>query len=410
MGAVELSKAIAARREQLGSSLLILGHHYQADEVIQHADLVGDSLRLSRLAAEESPRRGAKWIVFCGVHFMAETADLLTDESVAVILPDLAAGCSMADMADYDDCVAAWDVIARAHDASPGEPVRVIPITYVNSSAAVKAFVGARGGACCTSSNAATVFAWALAGGTEPRRAGERIQLLFLPDQHLGRNTAHAKGLVTEVDAARTGEPSQTLLWDPRRPHGGTTPDAVHRADVILWAGHCSVHKLFRPEHVQEVHDTEPGRRVIVHPECSQQVVDLADEYGSTDRILSRVRASEVGSKWAVGTEIHLVSRLAAEMVPRGVDVQSLSGCQCLCTTMFRIDQGHLLWVLDELAQGRVVNQISVHADARPSAKAAVDRMLALAADAGSGGGKSFSDRTANSREEARSRVTTIGA
>ncbi len=378
--ATALSSAIEERRRELGGQLLILGHHYQQDDVISHADLVGDSLKLSRLAAEEAPRRGARWIVFCGVHFMAETADLLTDDDVQVILPDLAAGCSMADMAEYDDCVASWDAIQRAHDSAGGAPVRVIPITYVNSSAAVKAFVGARGGACCTSSNASSVFDWALAGGTVPRQGDERIQIIFLPDQHLGRNTAHRKGFVTEVDAARTGARAQSTLWDPRRAHGGTTPAALHQADVVLWAGHCSVHKLFRPEHVLEVRASDPARRVIVHPECSQEVVDLADEFGSTERILSRVRESGPGQSWAVGTEIHLVERLAAEMAPKGVDVQSLSGCQCLCTTMYRIDQGHLLWVLDELSGGRVVNQIRVHADARSAARLAVDRMLACGA------------------------------
>ncbi len=384
LSAASLSSAIHARRQELGEQLLILGHHYQQDDVIAHADLVGDSLKLSRLAAEEAPRRGARWIVFCGVHFMAETADLLTDDDVHVILPDLAAGCSMADMAEYDDCLAAWEAIQRAHASAPGETVRVIPITYVNSSAAVKAFVGARGGACCTSSNAASVFEWALAGGTEPRREGERIQIIFLPDQHLGRNTAHHKGFVTEVDAARTGATAQSILWDPRRPHGGTTPAAVHAADVVLWAGHCSVHKLFRPEHVQDVRTKDPSRGVIVHPECSQEVVDLADEFGSTERILNRVRASAPGESWAVGTEIHLVDRLAIEMAPKGVDVQSLSGCQCLCTTMYRIDQGHLLWVLDELAAGRVVNPIRVHPEARAAARQAVDRMLASGAGSAS--------------------------
>lgn len=308
---------------------------------------------------------------------MAETADILTDDDVEVILPDLGAGCSMADMAEWDDCVVAWDLIAKAHAAGK-DSVRVIPITYVNSSAAVKAFVGEHGGVCCTSSNAAAVFDWALAGGITPRASGERMQIIFLPDQHLGRNTAHAKGLVTEVDAARTGAKPQTVLWDPKRPHGGATPESIRAAAVVLWAGHCSVHKLFRPEHITALRERDPSVRFIVHPECSQQVVEVADEYGSTEQILTRVRASAPGAKWAVGTEVHLVNRLAAEMAEKGVDVQSVSGCQCLCTTMYRIDQGHLLWVLDALAQGKTVNSIRVHPDARNNAKLAVDRMLSV--------------------------------
>lgn len=376
-----MAAAIAERKQALGSRVLILGHHYQQDEVIRHADLVGDSLKLSRMAAEEAPRRGARWILFCGVHFMAETADLLTDESIEVILPDLSAGCSMADMAHEEDCAAAWSAIQAAHRRAGAESTRVIPITYVNSSAAVKAFVGERGGACCTSSNAARVFSWALAGGEEPLRPGERVQVLFLPDQHLGRNTAKSKGFVTEVDAAASGKRAQTLVWDPRRPHGGVTPEAVAAADVLLWAGHCSVHKLFRPEHVEDIRSSDPSRRIIVHPECCQEVVDAADEYGSTERILQRIRGSRPGDRWSVGTEIHLVKRVAREMAERGVDVRSLSDCQCLCTTMYRIDPGHLLWALDELAAGRVVNRIRVPADIRAAAVRAVDRMLTIPAE-----------------------------
>ncbi len=368
----ELGEAIAARRRELGSRLLVLGHHYQQDEVIRHADLTGDSLKLSQLAAAEAPRRGADTIVFCGVHFMAETADVLTPEAVRVILPDLSAGCSMADMASYDDTVQAWEEI---HEAIAGTPWRVVPITYVNSSAAIKAFVGERGGACCTSSNAGLVFDWALAGGDVPRRKGERIKILFLPDQHLGRNTAKAKGFVTEVDAARKrGAVAQTALWNPRKKYGGNDRATVRDADVLLWQGHCSVHKLFRPEHIEAAR--QDGRTVLVHPECAQEVVDLADLRGSTEMILETLRSATPGSRWAVGTEVHLVNRIARESAGRGVDVRILSDCQCLCTTMYRIDQAHLLWTLDHLAAGEVVNEVRVHPDARRLALLALERML----------------------------------
>ncbi|MDZ4754957.1 MAG: quinolinate synthase NadA [Phycisphaerae bacterium] len=366
----ELGSKIAARRAELGSKLLILGHHYQQDDVIRHADLVGDSLKLSQMAAEEAPMRGARWIIFCGVHFMAETADILTPESVQVILPDLSAGCSMADMAAYDDTVDAWDIV---QSAIAGTGQRVIPITYVNSSAAIKAFVGERGGACCTSSNAAAVFDWALRGGDAPLQPGESIKILFLPDQHLGRNTAKAKGFVTEFDA--TGERrAETALWDPKKAEGGIDRATIRDAKVLLWAGHCSVHKLFRPEHVDQAR--AEGRTVIVHPECAQQVVDRSDMRGSTEHIINTIAAAAPGSRWAIGTEFHLVNRLAQRAAERDVSVQILSDCQCLCTTMYRIDQQHLLWVLDHLAAGRVVNQVSVHPECRRLAKLALDRML----------------------------------
>jgi len=371
-----LGAAISARRRELGARLLILGHHYQQDEVIRHADLVGDSLKLSQLAAAEAPRRGADTIVFCGVHFMAETADILTPDRVRVILPDLSAGCSMADMASYDDTVQAWEEI---HEAIEGTPWRVVPITYVNSSAAIKAFVGERGGACCTSSNAGLVFDWALAGGDTPKRPDERIKILFLPDQHLGRNTAKAKGFLTEIDAARPrGGRAQTALWNPRKRYGGNPREAVRDADILLWQGHCSVHKLFRPEHVAQAR--ADGRTVLVHPECGQEVVDIADLRGSTEFIIDTIRAAPPGSRWAIGTEIHLVNRLAAEAAGRGVDARILSDCQCLCTTMYRIDQAHLLWVLDHLAEGKVVNEIRVHPQARALAHLALERMLRNAA------------------------------
>jgi quinolinate synthase len=371
----ELGVQIAARRAELGSRLLILGHHYQQDGVIRHADLVGDSLKLSQMAAAEAPRRGAKFIVFCGVHFMAETADILTADDVEVILPDLSAGCSMADMAAYDDTVDAWEAI---HEAIEGTSQRVIPITYVNSTAAIKAFVGEHGGACCTSSNASRVFEWALAGGTKPRARGEEIKILFLPDQHLGRNTAKRHGSTTEVDvAAGARGPANTALWNPKRDSGGLSAEEIRSAKVLLWAGHCSVHKLFRPEHVAEAH--ADGRTVLVHPECAQEVVDIADLAGSTEFIIDTIDAAEPGSRWAIGTEVHLVNRISRAARDRGVDARILSDCQCLCTTMYRIDQAHLAWCLDHLAAGKVVNRISVHPEAKSRARLALERMLRLA-------------------------------
>jgi quinolinate synthase len=373
----ELARRITARRRQLGDDLIILGHHYQVDEVVRHADFTGDSLKLSQLAAREVEKRGAKYVVFCGVHFMAESADLLTPEQTIVILPDLSAGCSMADMADYEDAIDAWEAIHKALDEKKTK-ARVIPITYVNSTAAIKAFVGANGGACCTSSNAARVFEWALAGGTIPASKGEKIKLLFLPDQHLGRNTAAAQGINVGKHA---------FVYDPKLARGGEalggmTPEQVAAAKVILWAGHCSVHKLFRPEHCEQVREADPEMKIIVHPECSKEVVDLADVSGSTERIIETIRQSEPGSCWAVGTEVHLVNRLAREAGERGVTVRILSDCQCLCTTMYRIDQPHLLWVLDNLDEGRVVNRVHVHPEARGPALESLDRMLSLASPA----------------------------
>jgi quinolinate synthase len=378
-----LAARIDSRRRELGSDLVILGHHYQTDEVIRHADFTGDSLKLSQLAAEKVAEQNAKYVVFCGVHFMAETADMLTPEDVAVILPDLSAGCSMADMADYDDAVQAWDEI-HASLKGQGWRGRIIPITYINSTAAIKAFVGGHGGAVCTSSNAAMVFDWAMRGGTKPRRGDEDIKIIFLPDQHLGRNTAAGYG-GGGLDVA-----TQTCLYDPRRARrgealGGSTPEQVLASSVILWAGHCSVHKLFRPEHCDQIIEANKGKRgkartsILVHPECCKEVVDKADLAGSTEFIIRTIREAEAGTHWAVGTEVHLVARLAREAAERGVHVRILSDCQCLCTTMFRIDQPHMCWVLDNLAQGRVVNRITVHPEAKKLALEALDRMLKLA-------------------------------
>ncbi|GJM18456.1 MAG: quinolinate synthase A [Phycisphaeraceae bacterium] len=388
----ELTARIEDRRRRLGERLCILGHHYQTDEVVRHADLRGDSLKLSQLAAGVADEKPVEFVVFCGVHFMAETADLLTPPHVRVLLPDLSAGCSMADMADYDDAVQAWDVMHEAL-GKLGWSGRVVPVTYVNSTAAIKAFVGANGGACCTSSNADQVFAWALAGGTEPAKPGEDIKLLFLPDQHLGRNTAAKYGVDTD---------SAAPVYDPRlqrrgEPLGGMTPDELLDARVILWAGHCSVHKLFRPEHCDQIraHNAalpagEAPTRILVHPECAKEVVDLSDLAGSTEFIIKTIEAAEPGSRWAVGTEHHLVQRVRDAAAERRVDVRILSDCQCMCTTMYRIDEPHLLWVLDGLCgiggaagtteglEVEVRNQISVHPEVRGPALEAVDRMLSL--------------------------------
>ncbi len=412
-----LASAISQRRKQLGSDLVILGHHYQSDEVIQHADYTGDSLKLSQIAARLSQGSGKspKSIMFCGVHFMAETADMLTPPEVAVILPDLSAGCSMADMAQYDDTVQAWNDI-HASLAEQGWTGRIVPITYVNSSAAIKAFVGAHGGACCTSSNALEVFKWAMTEGCPVAHAGTRghsdaglernpavpqgqttTKVFFLPDQHLGRNTAAKFG----IDVA-----ARSCVYDPRQTRrgnalGGATPRQLLDSDVILWAGHCSVHKLFRPEHcdqIRELNQTDAAKgmnpmQILVHPECSKEVVDKADLNGSTEFIIKTIQNAPVASRWAVGTEIHLVNRIAKEASMRGVYVRILSDCQCLCTTMYRIDQPHMLWVLDNLAgkfeersgngkppKARIVNQIIVPKEVREPALLAIDRMLNLSA------------------------------
>jgi quinolinate synthase len=393
----ELAAGISARRERLGEQLVILGHHYQTDEVVRHADFLGDSLKLSQLAAsvvEDRAARGVavEHIIFCGVHFMAETADMLTPDSVEVILPDLSAGCSMADMAQYDDTVDAWETI-HASLKQTGWHGRVVPITYVNSSAAIKAFVGAHGGACCTSSNADQVFAWAMNGGVEPKHPDEEIKILFLPDQHLGRNTSAKYGIDTDAN---------TCVYDPRRtqrgePLGGASAQELHDSVTILWAGHCSVHKLFRPEHCDQIRDadaTKPASEkttILVHPECCKEVVDKSDLAGSTEFIIQTLRDAEPGSRWAVGTEVHLVARMAKECIARGVHVRILSECQCLCTTMSRIDQPHMLWILDGLCgvgttkDGaadqtggplKVRNVIRVHPEVREPALLALERML----------------------------------
>ncbi|MHC4066446.1 MAG: quinolinate synthase NadA [Planctomycetota bacterium] len=343
----QLNERIERHRRDFGDRLVILGHHYQQDDVIRHADFTGDSLKLSQIAAQQ---RQAHHVVFCGVHFMAESADILTDDSVSVILPDLSAGCSMADMAESDQVEDAWDFLCSATDA------RVVPITYVNSAAVIKAFCGDHGGACCTSSNARLVLDWAFTQGDK---------VIFLPDQHLGRNTAYAMGIGLE----------DMVVYDPTQLDGGLTPQQVRDARIILWKGHCSVHQLFTPAQCDEIRQADAEFNILVHPECSWEVVQRADLAGSTEYILKTVRDAPPSSKWAVGTEIHLVNRLAQTYTDK--TIRSVANIQCLCTTMYRIDPGHLLWALDELAAGRVVNQIRVPPEVKRGAVAALDRMLA---------------------------------
>jgi quinolinate synthase len=356
----ELREGILARKSFLGNRLVILGHHYQQDDVIEFADFTGDSFRLSQLAAAQ---KDAEFVVFCGVHFMAESADILTDDRVKVILPDLSAGCSMADMAAIDQLEEAWDDLTGRTEAT------VVPVTYVNSSAAVKAFCGGHDGACCTSSNARQVLDWALEGA-RPGRATGRRKVLFLPDQHLGRNTAFGMGWPLEAMA----------VYDPAEPGGAVSDEQLAGATMLLWKGHCSVHQLFTARQVDEIRAADPEYQVIVHPECDWPVVQKADLAGSTEFIIKTIDGAEPGSKWAVGTEVHLVHRLAKRH--EGVKaVRLLAGIQCLCTTMYRISPRHLAWVLDELAEGRVVNQIKVDPETKTLARIALDRMLSLVGD-----------------------------
>ncbi len=355
----DLRQRIATARAALGSRLAILGHHYQQDAIIDFADFTGDSFELSRRAADQT---GVEYVVFCGVHFMAESADILTDERVRVILPDLGAGCSMADMANLDQTLDCW---AQLQETCPDQTI--VPITYMNSSAAIKAFVGEHGGAVCTSSNCRNVLEWALAGGAvEGHAPGKKVKVLFFPDQHLGRNTAYAMGYPLE----------RMVVWDPRQDLGGNDARGVRAADFVLWKGHCSVHALFRPEHVDDVRKKHPDMKVIVHPECKWEVVQKADMAGSTAYIVKQVEAAPPGSEWAIGTEVHLVNRLKNQHPEQKIVV--LSDCQCLCTTMFRIDLPHLCWVLENLVEGKVVNEIRVDAHTRKWATVGLERMLAL--------------------------------
>jgi quinolinate synthase len=352
----ELHLAIGTARERLGDRLLVLGHHYQRDEVMRWADARGDSFGLSRIAAE---RRDAEFVVFCGVHFMAESADILTADHQQVLLPDLNAGCSMADMADLDSVEEAWETLAEVTDVD-----RVVPITYMNSAAALKAFVGRLGGAVCTSSNARAVLRWALAPeGRGPAR-GDKV--LFFPDQHLGRNTGFDLGYGA----------ADMRVWNPRQEMGGLEELDVKDATLLLWRGHCSVHQRFRPEHVEAFRREHPDGRVVVHPECAHEVVERADLVGSTDFIIRAVREAPAGSVLGVATEIHLVHRLATEHPDRVV--VCLDPLVCPCSTMSRIDLPHLAWVLDGLLEGEVRNRITVDPETAHDARVALERMLAI--------------------------------
>ena len=345
----EMDERTAAAKDALGQRLLILGHHYQRDEVIKFADCTGDSFRLARQASQ---RGDAEYIVFCGVHFMAESADVLSASHQQVVLPDLAAGCSMADMAAADQLELCWEEL-QGMGAK-----RVVPVTYINSAAEIKAFCGERGGIVCTSSNAEATLRWAWEQGE---------QVLFLPDQHLGRNTAYAMGVPLE----------QMVVWDPDVPDGGVAPDALRTARIILWNGHCSVHTRFTVQQVEYLRRVYPDVRVIVHPECTWDVVQAADDSGSTERIIKKVTESPAGSVWAVGTEIHLVNRLAGAVSPERT-VMTLDPVGCLCSTMFRVSPNHLLWVLEGLLEGKVHNRIVVPDRQKHWTRVALDRMLQI--------------------------------
>ncbi|WP_346136823.1 quinolinate synthase NadA [Streptomyces carpaticus] len=341
-----------AAKEQLGDRVFVLGHHYQRDEVIQFADVTGDSFKLARDAAA---RPGAEYIVFCGVHFMAESADILTTDDQRVILPDLAAGCSMADMATAEQVAEAWDVLTEA-----GVADTTVPVSYMNSSADIKAFTGRHGGTICTSSNAERALRWAF-------EQGEKV--LFLPDQHLGRNTA-VRDLGMSLE--------DCVVYNPHKPGGGLTADQLRDARMILWRGHCSVHGRFSLESVEDVRARVPGVNVLVHPECRHEVVAAADYVGSTEYIIKTLEAAPAGSKWAIGTELNLVRRLANRYAAEGKEIVFLDRTVCFCSTMNRIDLPHLVWTLEALAAGRTVNRITVDPETEKYAKAALEQMLAL--------------------------------
>ena len=344
---------IAKARAKLGATTILLGHHYQRDEVIRFADFTGDSYKLSKAASETD----AKYIVFCGVHFMAESADVLGHAGQQVILPDLNAGCSMADMAEISQVEACWEALERL-----GLADETVPLTYMNSTAAIKAFCGERGGLVCTSSNARAAFEWAFTRGK---------RILFLPDQHLGRNTGFSMGIPL----------NEMVVWDPWAVQigpgqGGQTKDALAASRILLWKGHCAVHQRFLPGHVDQVRAKYPGIQVIVHPECRWEVCQKADALGSTERLIQLVEQAPSGSMFAVGTEIHLVNRMANRFAAEGKRVITLDDTGCLCTTMYRISPQHLAWALENLVEGRVVNRIQVRPGVKHWAKVALDRML----------------------------------
>ena len=345
----ECEARIDAARERLGERLVILGHHYQREEVFRHADYSGDSLKLSRLAASSN----AEYIVFCGVHFMAEVADILSRPEQVSILPDLAAGCSMADMANLAKVERAWRELATVLDPDQA----VTPVTYINSAADLKAFCGRHGGIVCTSTNARHVLEWAF---------GRREKVLFFPDQHLGRNTGHGMGIPLD----------EMVVWDFDQPMGGLTEEQIRRAKIILWRGFCSVHQMFQPAHIDAFREKYPDAKVISHPECSFEVCQKSDFVGSTEFIIRTVAESEPGTRWLVGTELNLVNRLHERHKHEGKHVHFMSPTVCMCSTMFRIDPQHLLWTLENLVDGQVVNRISVPEAEAAQARLALDRML----------------------------------
>lgn len=345
----ECDARIIAAKEKLGEKLVILGHHYQRDEVFNHTDFSGDSLKLSREAAKSK----ADYIIFCGVHFMAEVADILSRPEQISILPDMAAGCSMADMADLRRVEKSWQELSEVLD--PDE--KISPVTYINSAADLKAFCGEHGGIVCTSTNARHVLEWCFK---------QREKVLFFPDQHLGRNTYASMGLPME----------DIVVWDYDKPMGGLTAEEIHKAKIILWKGFCSVHQMFTPEQIDQFKEKYPETKIISHPESSYEVCQKSDHVGSTEYIINTIANSEEGSRWLVGTELNLVNRLHDQFQHQGKNVHFMSPTVCMCSTMFRIDPQHLLWVLENLLEGNVVNQISVPEDVARQAKIALDRML----------------------------------
>lgn len=347
----EAVERIKRARSILGDAVVILGHHYQRDEVVQFADFQGDSYQLSKEGATVDSR----YIVFAGVHFMAESADILSRDDQAVILPNMNAGCSMADMANLEQVLTAW---AELEDVLMDDPeAHIMPVTYMNSAANLKAFVGQHGGTVCTSSNATGALQWAFA---------QREKVFFFPDQHLGRNTGKKMGIPLD----------EMVLWNPFEPYGGLTDEQIRNAKIFLWQGHCSVHQQFRPEHVDMWRKHHPDVNIIVHPECMMEVVDKADYVGSTSYIIKAIAAAEPGTRWAVGTEVHLVNRLKNQFPDRFV--QLLSPFSCLCSTMYRISPLDLANVLENLVEGRVINQITVPETEKHYAKLALDRMLSI--------------------------------
>ncbi len=342
---------IRAARAQLGERAVILGHHYQRSDVYQYADLTGDSLKLSRLASQTD----AEYIVFCGVHFMAEVADFMSKPHQKAILPDLAAGCSMADMANLAKVERCWRELSDVLDAD----AEVTPVTYINSAADLKAFCGRHGGIVCTSSNAGAITRWAF---------GQRAKILFFPDQHLGRWTGHTLGIPLD----------EMVVWDPDLELGGLTPEQIRKARLLLWKGHCSVHQMFQPAHIAKYRAQYPDGLVIAHPECSFEVCRQSDFVGSTELIVKTIKEAAPNTRWLVGTELNLVNRLAEEVKPEGKIVHFMAPTVCMCSTMQRIDPQHLAWTLENLAEGRVVNQIKVPEHEAELARLALDRMLAV--------------------------------